>query len=71
MNHDGTVTRRLDRHASARIIRRLATQAGIEKRIARHSLRHSFITAAVDAGVPTPRRPRSSIRRRPEDDHAL
>ncbi len=50
MNHDGT--RRLDRHASARIVRRLAKRAGIDKRISPHSLRHSFITAALDAGVP-------------------
>lgn len=50
LNHDGS--RRLDRHASARIVRRLAKKAGIEKRISPHSLRHSFITAALDAGVP-------------------
>jgi site-specific recombinase XerD len=50
MNHDHT--RRLDRHASARIVRRLAKRAGIDKRISPHSLRHSFITAALDAGVP-------------------
>ena len=41
----------LDRHASARIVRRSAKRAGIEKRISPHSLRHSFITAALDAGV--------------------
>ena len=45
-------TRRLDRHAAARIVRRLAKRAGIDKRISPHSLRHSFITAALDAGVP-------------------
>lgn len=45
-------TRRLDRHAAARIVRRLAKAAGINKRISPHSLRHSFITAALDAGVP-------------------
>jgi len=44
--------RRLDRHAAARIVRRLAKAAGIDKRISPHSLRHSFITAALDAGVP-------------------
>jgi integrase len=49
-NHDGTS--RLDRHASARIVRRLTKAAGIDKRISPHSLRHSFITAALDAGVP-------------------
>ena len=30
----------------------LAKRAGINKRISPHSLRHSFITAALDAGVP-------------------
>jgi integrase/recombinase XerD len=30
----------------------LAKRAGISKQISRHSLRHSFITAALDAGVP-------------------
>ena len=44
--------RRLDRHAATRIVRRLATRAGITKHISPHSLRHSFITAALDAGVP-------------------
>ena len=33
-------------------VRRLAKAAGIDKRISPHSLRHSFITAALDAGVP-------------------
>ncbi len=50
LNADGT--NRLDRHAAARIVRRLAKAAGIDKRISPHSLRHSFITAALDAGVP-------------------
>jgi integrase/recombinase XerD len=43
---------RLDRHAAARIVRRTARQAGITKRIGPHTLRHAFITAALDAGVP-------------------
>jgi integrase/recombinase XerD len=42
----------LRRDAAARIVRRLARRAGITKRIGPHSLRHSFITAALDAGVP-------------------
>ncbi len=46
---DGT---RLNRHAAARIVRRLGRQAGIPKRIGPHTLRHPFITAALDAGVP-------------------
>jgi integrase/recombinase XerD len=44
--------RRLDRFGATRIVRRLAKRAGITKRISPHSLRHSFITAALDAGVP-------------------
>ncbi len=44
--------RRLNRHAAARIVRRLGRQAGIPKRIGPHTLRHAFITAALDAGVP-------------------
>ncbi len=43
---------RMERHHAARIIRRLSRQAGIDKKISPHSLRHSFITAALDAGVP-------------------
>ncbi len=43
---------RLNRHAATRIVRRLAKKAGITKAISPHSLRHSFITAALDAGVP-------------------
>jgi site-specific recombinase XerD len=35
-----------------RIVRRLAKRAGGTKHIPPHSLRHSFITAALDAGVP-------------------
>jgi site-specific recombinase XerD len=44
--------RRMDRHAATRIVRRLAKRAGITKHLSPHSLRHSFITAALDAGVP-------------------
>ena len=43
---------RMNRHQAARIVRRLAKQAGIDKVISPHSLRHSFITVALDAGVP-------------------
>ena len=42
---------RMDRHAADRTVKRLARRAGIDKRISPHSLRHSFITAALDAGV--------------------
>jgi integrase/recombinase XerD len=44
--------RRLDRHGAGRIVRRVARCAGIAKPIGPHTLRHAFITAALDAGVP-------------------
>jgi integrase/recombinase XerD len=44
--------RRLDRHGAARIVRRVARHSGITKPIGPHTLRHAFITAALDAGVP-------------------
>jgi integrase/recombinase XerD len=44
--------RRLDRHGAGRIVRRAARRAGIGKRAGPHTLRHAFITAALDAGVP-------------------
>ena len=43
---------RLDRHGAARIVRRVAIRAGITKPVGPHTLRHAFITAALDAGVP-------------------
>jgi integrase/recombinase XerD len=43
---------RLDLHAAGRIVHRAARQAGITKRVGPHTLRHAFITAALDAGVP-------------------
>jgi site-specific recombinase XerD len=42
----------LNRHAAARIVRRIARAAGIDKQVGPHTLRHGFITAALDAGVP-------------------
>jgi integrase/recombinase XerD len=48
----GVNGRRMDRYAADRIVKRLTKRAGITKRISPHSLRHSFITAALDAGVP-------------------
>lgn len=33
-------------------MRRVARRAGVDKRIGPHTLRHAFITAALDAGVP-------------------
>jgi hypothetical protein len=44
--------RRLDRHGAGRIVRRIARQAGIAKTVTPDTLRHAFITAALDAGVP-------------------
>ena len=43
---------RLDRHGASRIVGRAAKRAGITKPISPHTLRHAFITAALDAGVP-------------------
>jgi integrase/recombinase XerD len=43
---------RLDRHGAGRIVRKAARRAGIAKAVAPHTLRHAFITAALDAGVP-------------------
>ena len=48
----GTDGRPIDRHAAGRIVRRIARRAGIAKRVGPHTLRHAFITAALDAGVP-------------------
>jgi site-specific recombinase XerD len=42
----------MDRRAAARVVARLARRAGIDKRISPHSLRHAFVTACLDAGVP-------------------
>jgi hypothetical protein len=50
---------RMDRYAADRTVKRLARRAGVTKRISPHCLRHSFITAALDAVCPcaTCRRP--------------
>jgi len=44
--------RRLDRHGAGRIVRKIARSAGIAKLVTPHTLRHAFITASLDAGVP-------------------
>ena len=43
---------RMDRHCAGRIVHRVARRAGLDKTISPHTLRHAFITAALDAGVP-------------------
>lgn len=42
---------RMDRHAAWKVVRRLARLAGIEHPVSPHTLRHSFVTAALDAGA--------------------
>jgi integrase/recombinase XerD len=43
----------MDRHAAARTVHRAAKKAGLgTKKISPHTLRHAFITAALDACVP-------------------
>lgn len=42
----------MNRKAAALAVTRLCKAAGISKRISPHSLRHSFVTACLDAGVP-------------------
>jgi integrase len=44
--------RRLDQHAAGRIVRNTARRARISQAVTPHTLRHAFITAALDAGVP-------------------
>jgi hypothetical protein len=44
--------RRLDRHGAGRIVRRIARQAGITRKVGPHTLRHAFITVALEPGVP-------------------
>ena len=44
--------RRLDRYGAGRIVRKAARRAGIAKTVMPRTLRHAFLTAALDAGVP-------------------
>ena len=44
--------RRPDLHGAGRIVRKTARRAGTTKAVTPHTLRHAFITAALDAGVP-------------------
>lgn len=49
LTREGT---RMDKAAANRVLKRLAKEIGVTKRVSFHSLRHSFITLALDAGVP-------------------
>lgn len=41
-----------NRRAAARVIARLAKQAGIERTVTPHWLRHAYVSNALDAGIP-------------------
>ena len=55
--------RRLDRHGTGRIVRKVARHSGIGKAVTPHTLRHVFITAAGCRG-PSARRPEGRVARR-------
>ena len=60
--------RRLNRHGAGRIVRRTARRARITRLVTPHTLRHAFITAALDAGslcAMCKRRARTRTRGRP------
>jgi site-specific recombinase XerD len=42
----------MNRDSAARVVVRLAKKVGIKKKLSPHSLRHAYITACLDAGVP-------------------
>jgi site-specific recombinase XerD len=44
--------KQMDRRAASRVVVRIAKSVGIKTKISPHSLRHSYITACLDAGVP-------------------
>ena len=56
--------RRLDRHGAGRVVRKVARRAGLSKAVTPHTLRHAFITAALDAGVPLRERAGGRLARR-------
>lgn len=49
LDHNGN---RMTRHSAARAVRLVASRAGITRRLGPHALRHTYITLALDAGVP-------------------
>ena len=63
--------RRLDRHGAGRIVRKVARRAGITKPVTPHTLRHAFITAALDAGVPLRDVQEAASHADPEDHDAI
>jgi len=62
---------RLDRHGAGRVVRRVAKRAGLAKKVGPHTLRHAFITAALDAGVPLRDVQEAASHARPAHHHAL
>ncbi|WP_044476425.1 tyrosine-type recombinase/integrase [Rhodococcus aetherivorans] len=49
LRRDGT---RMTRRSADRVVKRLARKAGIQRTISCHTLRNTFVTAALDANVP-------------------
>lgn len=49
LRRDGTP---MNRRSATRVVERLCKRAGVKKHVSPHSLRHSFVTACLDAGVP-------------------
>ena len=64
--------RRLDRHGAGRIVRRVARRARITKNVSPHTLRHAFITAAVEPGCrcATCKKPPPMLTRAPRSTRA-
>ncbi|WP_432679300.1 tyrosine-type recombinase/integrase [Rhodococcus pyridinivorans] len=49
LRRDGS---RMTRRSADRVVKRIARKAGIQKTISCHTLRHTFVVAALDANVP-------------------